>query len=527
VPGFGRVESMAELVAPNVGKQAAEILSRLGLKPEEPGAWTGPGSSFGSGDRLTVTTPIDGSPIGSVRMATRQEYEQVSAAAWQAFEEWRMVPAPRRGEIVRLMGNALRARKDDLGALITLEMGKILEEGKGEVQEMIDVADFAVGQSRMLYGKTMQSERARHRMYEHWQPLGPVGIISAFNFPVAVWSWNAFIALVCGDPTIWKPSPKTPLTAVATVKIVNEVLAENGWQGLVNLVVGPDHVVGAALVADRRVPLISATGSVRMGKIVGPKVQERMGRTILELSGNNAIIVSNKADLDMATRAIVFGAAGTAGQRCTSTRRVYAHRDVIEELTGKLARAYAGIRVGNPLESGVLVGPLIDEEAVQNVLVAVEKVRQAGGAVLTGGNALPELGPNYMQPTIARVKPDFPLLKDETFGPLLYLIEYKDLEDAVRWQNDVPQGLSSAIFTLDVQEAELFLSAMGSDCGIANVNIGTSGAEIGGAFGGEKETGGGRESGSDSWKQYMRRQTTTINWSKELPLAQGIRFDIE
>jgi aldehyde dehydrogenase (NAD+) len=409
---------------------------------------------------------------------------------------------------------------------VALECGKILEEGKGEVQEMIDIADFAVGLSRQLYGKTMHSERPGHRMYEQWHPAGPVGVISAFNFPVAVWAWNACIALVCGDPVIWKPSRATPLTAIAVTRICNEVLEAHGLSGLLTLAVGPDEVVGEAMTSDTRIPIISATGSCRMGKIVGPKVQARMGRSILELGGNNAIIVSDKADLDLAVPAIVFGAAGTAGQRCTSTRRVYAQSGIIDELEKRLVNAYKQIRIGDPLQEGTLMGPLINKESMRQVVSAIQQVRSSGGQILVGGETIPELGENYIRPTIARVEPDFPLLKEETFGPLLYLVAYGDLEEAIKLQNDVPQGLSSSIFTLDMREAETFLSHQGSDCGIANVNIGTSGAEIGGAFGGEKETGGGREAGSDSWKQYMRRQTNTINWSKELPLAQGIRFDL-
>jgi aldehyde dehydrogenase (NAD+) len=517
---------MSQLVVPDLGKKAQAILDAVGVQREELGASTGPGAWFANGDPLVVKSPVDGSELGRVKQATREDYERVVKAASKAFEEWRMVPAPKRGQLVREMGELLRRRKDELGALVSLENGKILEEGKGEVQEMIDLSELAVGQSRMLYGKTMASERPAHRMYEHWHPLGPVGIITAFNFPVAVWSWNAFLALVCGDTTIWKPSRETPLVSIATARLMQEVASQQGWDGLVNLVIGSDAEVGETLVADSRVPLISATGSCRMGKIVGPKVQSRMGKVILELGGNNAIIVSDKADLDLALPAVVFGSVGTAGQRCTSTRRVFVHKQVMEEFSQRLVKAYEQVKIGDPLQGGVLMGPLISEEAVRNVLSAIEQVKASGGQVLTGGQTLPELGPNYMRPAIARVAPDFPLLKEETFGPLLYLIEYEDLMQAIRWQNDVPQGLSSSIFTLDLREAETFLSHMGSDCGIANVNIGTSGAEIGGAFGGEKETGGGRESGSDAWRQYMRRQTTTINWSREMPLAQGIRFDI-
>lgn len=523
---LGSRRAMSQLVVPDLGRKAKSILESLGLSEKELGASTGPGSWFAGGGERVASSPIDGSELGRVVEATAEDYEKVAKAAVKTFEEWRMLPAPARGEVVRQMGLRLRERKDELGAMVSLENGKILEEGKGEVQEMIDLADFAVGQSRMLYGKTMVSERPGHRMYEHWHPLGPVGIITAFNFPVAVWSWNAFIALVCGDTTIWKPSRETPLTSIATARLMQEVASEQGWDGLVNLVIGTDSDVGEALVNDSRVPLISATGSCRMGKIVGPKVQSRMGKAILELGGNNAIIVSEKADLDLALPAVVFGSVGTAGQRCTSTRRVFVHKKVVKEFSARLVKAYEQVKIGDPLQDGVLMGPLINEQAVRNVLSAVEQVKASGGEILTGGETLPELGPNYMRPAIARVKPDFPLLQEETFGPLLYLVEYDDLMQAIKWQNDVPQGLSSSIFTLDVREAETFLSHMGSDCGIANVNIGTSGAEIGGAFGGEKETGGGRESGSDAWRQYMRRQTTTINWSREMPLAQGIKFDL-
>ncbi|MBW3582563.1 MAG: aldehyde dehydrogenase family protein [Euryarchaeota archaeon] len=518
---------MAELVSGDLARRAKEILDGLGVPQEAEGVCSGPGTWSGSGATLDVTTPIDGSVIGTVKTATREDYDRVVAQAVKTFEEWRMEPAPKRGEVVRLIGDALRRNKDQLGALVTLEMGKILEEGKGEVQEAIDIADFATGLSRQLYGKTMHSEREHHRMYEQWHPAGPVGVITAFNFPIAVWAWNAMIALVCGDPVVWKPSPNVPLTAVAATQVCNEVLEEQGWTGLTNLVVGEADPVGEAMTTDKRLPVVSATGSTRMGKTVGPKVLARMGKPILELGGNNAIIVSDKADLDLAVPAIAFGAVGTAGQRCTSTRRVYVQKKVAKALTDRLVNAYRQVKIGNPLESGTLMGPLIDENGLRNVVSAIRQVEDSEGCeILVGGQTLPELGPTYIEPTIAKVPHSFPLLQEETFGPLLYIIEYDTLEQAIRWQNDVPQGLSSSIFTLDMREAETFLSHAGSDCGIANVNIGTSGAEIGGAFGGEKETGGGREAGSDSWKQYMRRQTNTINWSKELPLAQGIKFDL-
>ncbi len=432
-----------------------------------------------------------------------------------------MVPAPKRGEIVRQIGESLRESKQALGELVTLEMGKILPEGLGEVQEMIDIADFAVGLSRQLYGLSMHSERAGHRMYEQWHPLGPVGIISAFNFPVAVWSWNALIAMVCGDTVIWKPSLKTPLTAIAVQKICDEVLVRHGWEGVLNLVVGKDDLVGERMIRDPRVPLISATGSCRMGHIIGKAVAERMGRALLELGGNNAIIVMDDADPDLVTRAVLFGAVGTAGQRCTSTRRLFLQTGIAAKIVERLTAAYKQIVIGNPMDAATLMGPLIDEGAVENMMRGLDRIREQGGEVIYGGR---RLHGNYVEPTLVKARAHMPILKEEIFAPILYLIEFDDLPQAIAWQNDVPQGLSSAIFTNSLLAGETFLSARGSDCGIANVNIGTSGAEIGGAFGGEKETGGGRESGSDSWKAYMRRQTVTINWSGELPLAQGIKF---
>lgn len=507
-----------------------KILGDLGLAASAEHSGAGCGSWLTcTGTILESVSPGDGCTIGRVRCAGADDYEAVISRAVQAFEEWRMVPAPKRGEVVRQIGNALRARKRDLSALVSLEMGKIRAEGEGEVQEMIDIADLAVGQSRMLYGNTMQSERPFHRLYEQWLPLGPVGVITSFNFPLAVWAWNAMIALVAGDTVVWKPSSKTPVCAIAAMEIIWEVLKNNGLpEGVLNLMIGSHDVIGDRLVKDPRVPLISATGSVRMGRDVGAAVKARLGRTILELGGNNGIVVAPSADLDLAVRAILFGAVGTAGQRCTSTRRLIVHRSIYQNLAGRLIEAYGQVRIGDPLEDTTLMGPLIDREAVDAMQNALKRLIREGGEVLFGGEVLSgglfDTG-TYVRPAICRAKADMPIVKEETFAPVLYLIEYETIDEAVRYHNSVPQGLSSAIFTNDVKEAELFLSQRGSDCGIANVNIGTSGAEIGGAFGGEKETGGGREAGSDAWKAYMRRQTCTINWSGELPLAQGIRFD--
>jgi aldehyde dehydrogenase (NAD+) len=475
----------------------------------------------GSGEEIVSYNPADGRELGHVRLDSAEDYDHIADRAAKVFERWRMLPAPKRGDIVREVGNALRESKDALGELVTLEMGKIFAEGRGEVQEMIDIADFAVGLSRQLYGLTMHSERAGHRMYEQWHPLGPVGVISAFNFPVAVWSWNALIAMVCGDTVIWKPSLKTPLTAIAVQKICDEVLERQGWEGVLSVVIGKDDVVGERMIRDRRVPLISATGSCRMGHIVAKAVAERMGRALLELGGNNAIIVMDDADPELVTRAVLFGAVGTAGQRCTSTRRLFLQRGIAETITRRLIAAYGQVTIGDPMDAKTLMGPLIDEGAVENMMRGLDRIREQGGEVIYGGA---RLHGNFVQPALVKARPDMPILKEEIFAPILYLIEFEKLHDAIAWQNDVPQGLSSAVFTNSLTSAEQFLSARGSDCGIANVNIGTSGAEIGGAFGGEKETGGGRESGSDAWKAYMRRQTVTINWSGELPLAQGIKF---
>ncbi len=508
-----------------------EILERLGITGELSGAGTGTSWLDARGDLLESTSPIDGKTIAKVRCADAGDYETVVKKAVEAFDHWRMVPAPKRGEIVRQIGEALREHKKDLGALVTLENGKIRAEGEGEVQEMIDMADFAVGQSRMLYGFTMHSERPEHRMYEQWHPLGPVGVITAFNFPVAVWAWNAMIALIAGDPVVWKPSSTTPLTAIACMKIAGEVLKENDVpEGVLNIVIGDRQQVGERLINDPRIPLISATGSVNMGRHVAQTVAGRLGKTILELGGNNGIIVTPDADLDLAVRAIVFGAVGTAGQRCTTTRRIILHKNIFQDFSETLVKGYQQVKIGDPLEEGVLMGPLINREAAETMQKAMETLKSQGGKVLYGGEVLSggiyDKGA-YVTPCICEASADMEIVKEETFAPILYLIPYeKTIEEAIEYHNAVPQGLSSAIFSQNLREVEMFLSHRGSDCGIANANIGTSGAEIGGAFGGEKETGGGRESGSDAWKAYMRRQTCTINWSKEMPLAQGIVFDI-
>jgi aldehyde dehydrogenase (NAD+) len=501
------------------------LLKRLNIQPVNPGVCTGPDGWLDSGAPPLVSfNPTTGEPLAGVIPATPQTVDQAVAAARANFETWRQLPAPRRGLVVRDLGLAVRESLEPLGELITLEMGKIRAEGIGEVQEMIDICDFAVGLSRQLYGLTMPSERPGHRMAEQWHPLGPIGVITAFNFPVAVWSWNAAIAAVCGDTIVWKPSELTPLTAVALQHIANRVMADHGLSGVFTLTVGGPEV-GRQLVADERLPLISFTGSTATGRAVAQAVAARLGRTILELGGNNAIVVAADADLDLATRAIVFGAVGTAGQRCTSTRRIIVQRPVAEELVARLSRAYGQIRPGDPLVAGTLLGPLVTGAAVTQMEAAVAQAVAEGGEVLAGGRARPDLGPQFVEPTLIRMPAQTPIVRRETFAPILYLLEYDTLDEAIRLHNDVPQGLSSAIFTDSVRAAEAFLAAAGSDCGIANVNIGTSGAEIGGAFGGEKETGGGRESGSDAWKAYMRRQTNTINWSKELPLAQGIVFE--
>ncbi|HEX5042092.1 MAG TPA: aldehyde dehydrogenase family protein [Candidatus Polarisedimenticolaceae bacterium] len=499
------------------------LLDRLGLSAVNPGASTGRWIDT-HGSELVSFSPATGEPIASVRTANGEDYERVVAEAARAFQTWRMVPAPRRGEIVRQLGEELRAHKEPLGQLVSLEMGKILTEGLGEVQEMIDICDFAVGLSRQLYGLSMHSERPFHRMYEQWHPLGIVGIVTSFNFPVAVWSWNAAIAAVCGDTMIWKPSHRTPLTAVAVQHLCHRVMERHGLTGVFNLLMS-EHGVSEKLVADRRIPLISATGSTRMGRQVGRVAAERFGRTILELGGNNAVVVMDDADLDLALRAVVFGAVGTAGQRCTSTRRLILQRGIAPSFLERLQAAYGHIRIGDPLDPATLMGPLVDEEAITSMMHALERARAEGAEVVCGGKRVSRPG-FFVEPTLVRVRAGMQVPLEETFAPVLWVYEVDTLEEAIALQNGVPQGLSSSIFTRNVLAGERFLSAMGSDCGIANVNIGTSGAEIGGAFGGEKETGGGRESGSDSWKQYMRRQTNTINWGTDLPLAQGVKFDV-
>lgn len=507
-----------------------DFLKRLGIHAENAGTSTGTHHFYSaSAPKIDSFSPIDGSLIASVYATQLDEYEKVVTSASESFAHWRMMPAPLRGEIIRQIGDALRASKDDLGHLVSLEMGKILQEGLGEVQEMIDICDFAVGLSRQLYGLTMHSERPSHRMYEQYHPLGVVGVISAFNFPVAVWSWNAMIAAVCGDTIIWKASEKTPLCAVACQNIIQDVLRKNNVPEGVFCMINGDRTVGEWLTTDPRVPLISATGSIRMGKQVAQVVAARLGRTLLELGGNNAIIITPNADIEMALRATVFGAVGTAGQRCTSTRRLIVHDSIFDQVKDRLVSMYGKITIGNPLKEGTLVGPLIDKDAVVMMQKALNSLKDAGGEVVVGGEVLTDSAFNtgtYVRPAICIAKNEFSVVQEETFAPILYLIRYNDLNEAIAFQNGVVQGLSSAIFTLNMRESEQFLSHIGSDCGIANVNIGTSGAEIGGAFGGEKETGGGRESGSDAWKVYMRRQTNTINWGTALPLAQGIRFDV-
>jgi aldehyde dehydrogenase (NAD+) len=502
------------------------LLKSLGIEPIVAGVFDG--EWCGSGKLLESFSPNDGTLLAQVRTATPDEYERAAARAAAAFEKWQAVPAPRRGEIIRQLGNALRDAKKDLGMLVTLEAGKIIAEGQGEVQEMIDICDFSVGLSRQLYGLTIASERPNHRMMEQWHPLGVVGVITAFNFPVAVWAWNSALAAVCGDSTLWKPSSQTPLCAVATIKIAEKVCRANGVDpAIFSLVIGDGQTVGERLLNDKRVPLISATGSCKMGVRVAEAVGKRFGRTILELGGNNAIIVAPSADLDLAMRALLFGSVGTAGQRCTTTRRLVVHESIHDDVVARLARAYGQVSVGNPALDKTIMGPLINAQAVTDMQDALDKVRAQGGKILFGGETLsgPQYpGGCYVRPCLVSARADMSIVSEETFAPILYIIRYKKFDDAIAIQNGVPQGLSSAIFTNDMREAERFLSARGSDCGIANVNIGTSGAEIGGAFGGEKETGGGRESGSDSWKLYMRRQTATVNFGADLPLAQGIQF---
>ena len=509
--------------------QLSRSLDELGVRRINKGICTGTKWYDTKGDRIDSLSPADGELIGCVNQATKIEYEKIMKIVHNANADWQKIPAPKRGEIVRQIGNAFREHKDALGKLVSYEMGKIYQEGLGEVQEAIDICDFAVGLSRQLYGLTMHSERPGHRMYEQWHPLGTISVITAFNFPVAVWAWNAMLAMVCGDTVVWKPSEKTPLCAIAVHNIIANVLKQNDVpEGVLTLIIG-DSRIGELMCDDKRIPLVSATGSVRMGKKVGTAVAQRLGKSLLELGGNNAIIITENADIDMALSAVLFGAAGTAGQRCTTTRRLIIKDTLYNAFKERLVKAYSHIKIGHPLESGMLMGPLIDKLAVNAFQNALKEAAKEGGKIICGGEVLK--GKNYesgcyVTPAIVEARNNYKIVQEETFAPILYIMKYTKLDEAIAMQNDVPQGLSSSIFTKNMLEAEQFLSASGSDCGIANVNIGTSGAEIGGAFGGEKETGGGRESGSDSWKAYMRRQTNTINYSTSLPLAQGIKFDI-
>ena len=498
-----------------------DFLNGLGIEKVNFGGYSD--KWLGSGSELDSVTPVDGTLIAKIKQCNSGDYENIMQKSSEIFKKWRMEPAPKRGEVVRNLANAFRKHKVALGKLISWEMGKIQAEGEGEVQEMIDIADYAVGLSRQLYGKTMHSERPNHRMYEQWHPLGTVGIVTAFNFPGAVWAWNAMIAAVCGDVMVWKPSSKTPLTAIAIQKIVNEVMTPLGWDGVMSLLVGSSRDVGELLVHDRRVPLVSATGSCHMGRKIGEAVAKRLGRSLLELGGNNAIIVMPDSDPELVLRAVLFGAVGTSGQRCTSTRRLFLHKSISASIIDKLITSYSQIKIGNPLDSDTLVGPLVDNKAVKEYSDALEIIKKEKGEILYGGNVIQRDG-YYVEPTLVKANMDMEIVREETFAPILYIFEFEGLEEAIEAHNSVDQGLSSSIFTKDMQSVEKFLSHSGSDCGIANVNIGTSGAEIGGAFGGEKDTGGGREAGSDSWKAYMRRQTNTLNWSDDLPLAQGIEF---
>lgn len=504
--------------------QAASVLEALQVRPDCPGACGKQWIQSPAGEWLASFNPSTGRILGRVRMGGVPDYERILTDASEVATRWRLVPAPQRGEIVRQIGEELRTHKEPLGALVTLEMGKILSEGEGEVQEMIDMADFAVGLSRQLYGLSMHSERPGHRMFEQWHPLGIVGVITAFNFPVAVWAWNALLAAVCGNVVVWKPSLVTPLCAVAVQQICNRVLARHGFAGVFQLIIGDTHKIGERMVADSRIALISATGSTAMGRRVGEMVAQRLGRTLLELGGNNGIIVMHDADLALALRAVIFGAVGTAGQRCTTTRRLFLHHAIAESFIARLITAYQQVNIGDPMDPATLMGPLIDTKAVARMREGIREAQNQGAQLLYGGDPLPALGETFVRPAILRVQKPIPLMRQEIFAPILYVCPFQTLKEAIGLQNDVPQGLSSAIFTRGLQASEQFLSPAGSDCGIANVNIGTSGAEIGGAFGGEKDTGGGRESGSDSWKAYMRRQTVTVNYSDALPLAQGIRF---
>jgi len=500
-------------------------LKELGIQAVNPGGSTGQAwwSSHNSAPVMPSVNPATGESIAGIQPCSPEDYDHIVKQSLDAFAKWRLVPAPTRGELVRLIGLALREHKDHLGTLVSLEVGKIKAEGDGEVQEMIDMADFAVGQARMLYGATMPSERPAHRMSEQWHPLGPVGVITAFNFPVAVWAWNAFLAAIAGDTVIWKPSSKAPLCAIAVQRLCNRVMEQQGCPGIFSLCVTDQTTLAETMVQDKRLPLISFTGSVPVGRRVASTVARRLGRTLLELGGNNAVIVDETADLDLALRALLFGAVGTAGQRCTSTRRLLVHAARYDEFLGKLVKAYSQVRIGNPLEPDVLMGPLIDQAAVETYCAAIEEVKKEGGQILSGGQVLNRPG-CFVEPTIVRAENHWPIVQQETFAPILYVMPFQSLDEAIRLQNSVPQGLSSALFTNDLRHSERFFSASGSDCGIANINIGTSGAEIGGAFGGEKDTGGGREAGSDAWKAYMRRQTNTVNWGTDLPLAQAITF---
>ena len=507
---------------------ATEILNQLGIQPFNAGACSGPGQWFSATDSglLDSVNPATGEVLAQISSCSATDYAALMEESQRAFLEWRKVPAPKRGEVVRLIGNALRTKKDALGSLVSLEVGKIKAEGDGEVQEMIDMADFAVGQSRMLYGFTMHSERTQHRMYEQWHPIGVVGVITAFNFPMAVWAWNAFLAAIAGDTVIWKPSPKAPLCALAVQHICNQVLEGQGLPGIFSLCISDRVDLAKTMVNDSRIPLISFTGSVPVGREVAQVIAGRLGRTLLELSGNNAVIVDETADLKLAIPAIVFGAVGTAGQRCTTTRRLFVHESRYEVVVQRLVQAYEQVKVGDPLESGVLMGPLIDEKAVEEFRLTLEEARQEGGEIIYGGEVVESSG-FFVKPTLVRAENHWKVVQRETFAPILYVMSYQTLDEAIDLHNQVPQGLSSSFFTLNLRHAEQFLSSEGSDCGIANINIGTSGAEIGGAFGGEKETGGGREAGSDAWKAYMRRQTNTTNWGTDMPLAQGITFSVD
>ncbi|QDU95104.1 L-piperidine-6-carboxylate dehydrogenase [Lignipirellula cremea] len=506
----------------------SEVLERLGIQTGQPNfGLSAPLREKPGGEEIVSLNPANGETIARVATATRSDYDALVDRAGDVFLRWRSAPPPERGELIRRFGLALRERKQDLGLLVTLETGKILTEGEGEVQEMIDMCDFAVGLSRQLYGLTMACERPDHRLFEQWRPLGPVGVLTAFNFPVAVWAWNAAVAAVCGDPVVWKPSPHTPLTAIAVQKIAEQVAAAAGWEGVFQMYVAPGHEGGQWMASDPRLPLVSATGSCEMGRSVAQQIAARLGRSLLELGGNNGLIVCESANLDLSLRAVAFAAAGAAGQRCTSLRRLFLHRSIAGPFTERLKKAYAGIsqRIGNPWEDGVLMGPLINEASVERMLAAVSAIGEQGGQILCGGKRLNRPG-SFVEPTLVQATCDMPITREETFAPILYLFEFDTLEEAIEQHNAVSQGLSSAIFTDRLQEAERFLSPAGSDCGIANVNIGTSGAEIGGAFGGDKDTGGGREAGSDAWKAYMRRQTCTVNYGDALPLAQGVKFEI-